>query len=191
MGAPNKLSHSGGFVGKPNMLEAEALGGATSKCNSSVVDRDLANYKIPGVSSCPIFSNSDILLAMIAGAHVLLYSKDPETDRAFFRNVLEFPSIDLGEGWLLFALPPAELAVHPGEGQFVHMHAEHSMLGAVLYLMCDDLRSEIGRLENKGAACAKPVEAGWGISTSVQLPRGGEIGLYQPTHPTVIGARSS
>jgi hypothetical protein len=118
---------------------------------------------------------------MIAGAHFLLYSKDPEADRAFFKTVLEFPSIDIGEGWLLFALPPAELAVHPGDGEFVQMHAEHSMLGVVLSL--------VGSLESKGVACATPVEAEWGITTSLRLPSGGEIGLYQPTHPTMIGAR--
>jgi hypothetical protein len=128
---------------------------------------------------------------MIAGAHFLLYSSDPEADRTFFKTVLEFPSIDLGEGWLLFALPPAELAVHPGEGEFVQPHAEHPMSGAVLYLMRDDLSSVIGLLKSKGVACATPVEAEWGISTSVQLPSGGEIGLYQPTHPTMIPAHST
>jgi hypothetical protein len=128
---------------------------------------------------------------MIAGAHFLLYSKNPKADRAFFKTVLEFPSVDLGDGWLLFALPPAELAVHPGEGEFVQLHAEHPMLGAVLYLMCDDLESMIGLLKGKGVDCATPVEAEWGISTSVRLPSGGEIGLYQPTHRTMIEARST
>jgi hypothetical protein len=123
---------------------------------------------------------------MITGAHFLLYSEDPEADRAFFSNVLEFRSIDLGEGWLLFALPPAELALHPGSGDFVQMHAEHPMLGAVLYLMCDDLRSMMQSLEGKGVACATPVEADWGISTSLRLPSGGEIGLYQPSHRTMV-----
>jgi hypothetical protein len=123
---------------------------------------------------------------MITGAHFLLYSEDPEADRAFFSNVLEFRSIDLGEGWLLFALPPAELALHPGSGDFVQMHAEHPMLGAVLYLMCDDLRSMMQSLEGKGVACATPVEADWGISTSLRLPSGGEIGVYQPSHRTMV-----
>ena len=127
---------------------------------------------------------------MIAGAHFLLYSKDPEGDRAFFKTVLEFPSVDLGDGWLIFALPPAELAVHPGDGEFVQMHAEHPMLGGLLYLMCNDLSSEIELLKSKGMAYATPVEAEWGISTSVRLPSGGEIGLYQPTHRTMIEARS-
>jgi len=128
---------------------------------------------------------------MVSGAHFLLYSKDPEADRAFFRTVLEFPSIDLGEGWLLFALPAAEIAVHPGDGDFVQMHAEHPMLGAVLYLMCDDLRSSMQTLESKGVTCATPVEADWGISTSIRLPSGGEIGLYQPRHPTMVRAHAT
>jgi len=128
---------------------------------------------------------------MIAGAHLLLYSKDPEADRAFFKTVLEFPAIDLGEGWLIFALPPAELAVHSGDGEFVQMHAEHPMLGALLYLMCDDLGNVIRLLKGKGVDCATPIEADWGISTSVRLPSGGEVGLYQPTHPTMIEARST
>jgi hypothetical protein len=128
---------------------------------------------------------------MIARAHFLLSSKNPEADRAFFKTVVEFSSVDLGDGWLLFGLPPAELAVHPGDGEFGQMHAEHPMLGAVLYLMCDDLSSMIGLLKSKGVACANPVEAEWGISTSVRLPSGGEIGLYQPTHRTMIEARST
>jgi hypothetical protein len=128
---------------------------------------------------------------MIAGAHFLLYSKDPEADRAFLKTVVEFPWVDLGDGWLIFALPPAELAVHPGDGEFVQMHAEHPMLGGVLYLICDDLSSVVASLKSKGVACANPVEAEWGISTSIRLPSGGEIGLYQPAHATMIEARST
>jgi hypothetical protein len=128
---------------------------------------------------------------MIAGAHFLLYSKDPEADRAFFKTVLEFPLVDLGDGWLIFALPSAELAVHPGDGEFVQTHAERPMLGGLLYLMCDDSSSVIELLEIKGVACANPVEAEWEISTSVRLPSGGEIGVYQPTHRTMIEARST
>jgi hypothetical protein len=154
----------------------------------------LANQYIPTlqrVIEAVHVAQGQYTVAMIAGAHFLLYSKDPEADRAFFKAVLEFPSVDLGEGWLIFALPPSELAVHPGDGEFVQTHAEHSMLGAVLYLMCDDLGSVIGLLKSKGVACANPVEAEWGINTSVQLPSGGEIGLYQPTHPTMIESRST
>src|SRR5437660_10541856 len=82
--------------------------------------------------------------AMIAGAHFLLYSKDPEADRAFFKTVLEFPSVDLGDGWLIFAWPPAELAVHPEDGELVQLHAEHPMLGGLRYLIRDDLVLVVG-----------------------------------------------
>ena len=118
---------------------------------------------------------------MINGTHFLLYSKNPEADRAFLRDVLEFRSVDAGRGWLIFALPPPELAVHPGD----------AMLGGLLYLMCDDLGSVIGSSKSKGVTYANPVEAEWGISTSVRPPSGGEIGLYQPTHRTMIEARST
>jgi hypothetical protein len=154
----------------------------------------LANQYIPTlprVIEAVHFARGQYTVPMIAGAHFLLYSKNPEADRAFFKTVLEFPSVDIGEGWLIFALPPAELAVHPGDGEFVQVHAEHRMLGGVLYLMCDDLSSVIGLLKTKGVVCANPVEAEWGISTSVRLPSGGEIGLYQPAHPTMIEARAT
>jgi catechol 2,3-dioxygenase-like lactoylglutathione lyase family enzyme len=124
---------------------------------------------------------------MIIGAHVLLYSRNPEADRAFFRDVLEFPAVDAGGGWLIFALPPAEVAVHPGTGDSVQPHAGHDLLGAVLYLMCDDLEGFIKSLEARNVACAPVTEASWGRSTSIRLPSGGEIGLYQPTHPMAVG----
>src|ERR1700758_991787 len=101
---------------------------------------------------------------MITGAHVLLYSKDAEADRAFFRDVLQFRAVDAGEGWLIFALPPAELGIHPGDGKFVQSHAEEELLGSVLYLMCDDLRSTIRSLEGKKVKCTPVIEAGWGIT---------------------------
>jgi catechol 2,3-dioxygenase-like lactoylglutathione lyase family enzyme len=123
---------------------------------------------------------------MITGTHVLLYSKDPEADRAFFRDILKFRSVDAGGGWLIFALPPAELGVHPSMDNFVQTHAEHSLLGAVLYLMCDDLDEAIKKLKSRNVSCTEIETAEWGITTSVKLPSGGEIGLYQPTHPTVI-----
>jgi len=124
---------------------------------------------------------------MIFGAHFLIYSKDPEADRIFFRDVLRYPAVDAGGGWLIFKMPPAELAIHPGSGDFVQRHGEHAMLGTLLYLMCDDLRSEMKELAAKGVTCGEVAEADWGISTSVRLPSGGEIGLYQPAHPTAIG----
>ncbi len=124
---------------------------------------------------------------MITGAHFLIYSTDPEADRAFLADVLEPPFADVGEGWLIFALPGAELAVHPSESAFVQAHAETRMLGTVLYLMCDDVRATIASLAMKGVACGAVREADWGVATSIPLPSGGSMGLYQPTHPTALG----
>jgi hypothetical protein len=122
----------------------------------------------------------------INGAHWLLYSKDPEADRAFFRDVLGFRSVDVGGGWLIFALPPSELAVHPGDGAFVQKHAEHDVSGAVLYLMCDDLPTVIDSLQTRGIRCEPVGEAEWGRYTLLGLPGGGKIGLYQPSHERAI-----
>lgn len=124
--------------------------------------------------------------SMITGAHVLLYSKDPEADRTFFRDVLSFRSVDAGGGWLIFALPPAELALHPSMDNFVQAHAEHQLLGAILYLMCDDLDGVVKTLKSKNVSCTEIETAEWGIKTTVKLPSGGEIGLYQPTHLTAL-----
>lgn len=123
---------------------------------------------------------------MITGAHFLLYSKDPEADRAFFQDVLQFPSVEVGDGWLIFALPLSEIAVHPASANFVQPHAGHDLLGAVLYLMCDDLAATIAPLEAKGVVCSPVTEAPWGKKTTVRLPSGGELGLYQPTHATAL-----
>jgi catechol 2,3-dioxygenase-like lactoylglutathione lyase family enzyme len=114
---------------------------------------------------------------VISGAHVIVYSKDAEADRAFFRDVLGFPSVDAGHGWLIFAMPPAEAAFHPAEDNDKHE----------LYFMCDDLKAEMAQLAAKGVACAEVVEARWGSITKFRLPGGGEIGLYQPKHPTALG----
>ena len=123
---------------------------------------------------------------MINGVHLLLYSRDPEADRAFFRDVLGFQSVDAGEGWLIFALPPAELGIHPGDGKFVEHDADHELSGSVIYLMCDDLNSTIDSLNSKGVKTTEIVQAGWGITTTVRLPGGGGLGLYQPSHATAV-----
>jgi predicted enzyme related to lactoylglutathione lyase len=123
---------------------------------------------------------------MINGVHLLLYSRDPESDRAFFRDVLGFESVDAGESWLIFALPPAELGIHPGDGKFVERHADHELSGSVIYLMCDDLNATIESLNSKGAKTTEIVQAGWGITTTVRLPGGGGLGLYQPRHATAV-----
>jgi catechol 2,3-dioxygenase-like lactoylglutathione lyase family enzyme len=112
---------------------------------------------------------------MISGAHVILYTRDAEADRAFFKDVLGFHSVDAGHGWLIFALPPAEAAFHPDQ------EPRHE-----LYLMCDDLKAEMAALAAKGVACSKVHEERWGSITRIALPGGGELGLYQPKHPTAI-----
>lgn len=114
---------------------------------------------------------------MISGAHVILYSKDAEADRAFFRDVLGFPSVDAGRGWLIFALPPAEAAFHPSDQNGAHE----------LYFLCDDLQAEIAGLAKKNVKCSEVHEERWGSITKVRLPGGGDVGLYQPKHPTALG----
>ena len=113
---------------------------------------------------------------MIFGAHVVIYSKDADADRAFFRDVLNFPAVDAGHGWLVFGLPPAEAAFHPGEANDI----------CELYLMCDDLQAEMRVLGEKGVKCSEVQEARWGSITRITLPGGGHIGLYQPKHPMPI-----
>jgi hypothetical protein len=123
---------------------------------------------------------------MINGTHILIYSNDPAADRAFFRDVLEFRHVNVGGGWLIFALPPAEAGIHPaGEIQPL-MHGGRSLLTSVLYLMCDDLDATIASLGSKNAECSPVEEADWGRKTTVRLPSGGEIGLYQPKHATAF-----
>lgn len=113
---------------------------------------------------------------LITGAHVIVYTKDAEADRAFFRDVLGFRSVDAGQGWLIFALPPSETAFHPADQNGAHE----------LYLMCDDLEQEIASLQERGVKCSTIDDARWGLITRVQLPGGGKLGLYQPRHPTTI-----
>jgi catechol 2,3-dioxygenase-like lactoylglutathione lyase family enzyme len=113
---------------------------------------------------------------MIFGAHVIVYSQDARADRAFFRNVLGFSSVDAGHDWLIFALPPAEVAVHPAE----------KGVGRDLYFMCDDLKAEMAALATKNVQCSDVEEARWGSVTRIRLPGGGEVGLYQPKHPLAV-----
>jgi hypothetical protein len=125
---------------------------------------------------------------MFFGAHLLLYSANPDADRAFVRDVLGFKSVDVGRGWLIFKLPPAEVAIHPagGEDEDAPEPAEHRMAGAVLYLMCTDLTATASALASRGVRCTAIARESWGIRTTIPLPSGAEIGLYQPTHPTAL-----
>ena len=110
---------------------------------------------------------------MIIGVHAIVFSPEAEKVRAFFADVLELPSVDAGGGWLIFALPPAELAVHPTDGATRHE----------LYLMCDDIHATLADLRGKGVEVAQDVsDQGWGLLASVRLPDGSEFPLYQPRH---------
>ena len=115
---------------------------------------------------------------MITGLHAILYSPDADKVRAFLRDALGLKSVDAGHGWLIFAAPPAELAAHPTEGGEKPRHE--------LYLMCDDLKATMKELSAKGVTCSEITEARWGSITSIHLPGGGELGLYQPKHPTAL-----
>jgi predicted enzyme related to lactoylglutathione lyase len=110
---------------------------------------------------------------MINGAHVIIYSRDPDADRAFFQDVLRYPHVDAGGGWLIFKLPPAEIAMHPTDGAESHE----------FYFMCDDVEASVRELTAKGVEFTQPVtDAGWGRVTRLRLPGGGEVGMYEPRH---------
>src|SRR5690242_4921789 len=116
---------------------------------------------------------------MIYGAHVILNSTNPDADRAFLSDVLGFSSVDAGGGWLIFALPPAEAAIHPGDAASTD-----------LFLMCDDLEAEMKALNGKGVTFAAVEQARWGSVTYFDLPGGGRVGLYQPRHASPISKPS-
>ena len=109
---------------------------------------------------------------MINGAHAIIYSSNAEADRGFLRDVLKLAHVDVGGGWLIFALPPAEVAIHPGDENDVHE----------LYLMCEDVDRLIADLQGHAIACAPVENLGWGLRTHVTLPGGGRLGVYQPRH---------
>ena len=116
---------------------------------------------------------------MITGAHVIMFVPDAEATRAFLRDVIDLPAVDAGEGWLIFALPPAELAAHPTDGD----------VGHELYLMCDDLEATVADLQSKGAEfIGSPSEHDWGIVISLKVPGGGTLALYQPRHASPLAA---
>ena len=109
---------------------------------------------------------------MINGAHIIVYSRDAEADRAFIKNALKFKYVDVHNGWLIFALPPSEVAVHPSDENDMHE----------FYLMSDDLDAEMAALKKAGAACEEVSQQAWGRQTRIKLPGGGTLGLYQPRH---------
>lgn len=120
----------------------------------------------------------------ITGAHMLLYSSEPEALRTVIRDVFGFPSVDAGDGWLIFALPPAELAVHPAEGPAHDSGARHQVT-----FMCDDIAATVATLRTRGITIEEePEDAGWGIHVTMMLPGGVAVMLYEPRHPVAIGS---
>lgn len=109
---------------------------------------------------------------MISGIHLIIYSKDAEADKAFFRDIFKLTHVDVGHGWLIFGLPPAELAVHPSEENGAQE----------IYLMCDDIKVFAAQMKKHKIVCSEPVNRGWGILLQLTLPGGGKLGVYQPRH---------
>jgi len=112
---------------------------------------------------------------VIYGTHLVVFSADADADRAFLADVLGFEHVDAGGGWLIFRLPPAEVAVHPSDAP-----------ASEIYFMCDDLAAEMRALEAKGVQCSAVEEARWGSITKVRLPGGGEVGIYEPKHAAMV-----
>jgi predicted enzyme related to lactoylglutathione lyase len=114
---------------------------------------------------------------VITGLHAIVFSPEAEKVRAFFKDVLALPSVDAGGGWLIFAMPPAELAVHPADGGSRHE----------LYLMCDDIHTTLAELRGKGVQVAQDVaDQGWGLLATILLPDGSELPIYEPRHPSPV-----
>jgi hypothetical protein len=118
------------------------------------------------------------MMPTLTGAHAIIYSNRPEADRAFLRDVLELPHVDVGHGWLIFALPPAEVAIHPTDGPPSHE----------LYLMVDDVAGFVSAMTARGIACSAPRDVRWGVVTQLTLPGGGTLGVYQPRHERPVSA---
>ena len=118
---------------------------------------------------------------MLAGAHMVIYSTNAEADRVFFRDLLGLPSVDAGHGWLIFSVPAAEIAFHPHDRNDQHE----------LFFFCDNLKATMATLQRKGVCFGDVAEERWGIRTSLRLPGGGQLGLYQPKHPVTFGPVSS
>jgi predicted enzyme related to lactoylglutathione lyase len=119
-------------------------------------------------------------MRLINGVHSIVFSKDAEAARAFFRDVLEMPCVDAGHGWLIFALPPAELGVHPADSESENTHR--------LYLMCEDIEATVAGLKLKGVEFTGGItNAGWGLLATMKIPGGGEMSIYQPRHATALG----
>jgi len=116
---------------------------------------------------------------VITGTHLIIPADDPDQARAFLRDVLELSFVDAHDGWLIFSMPPAELGIHPSS-QDAAADSTHE-----IYLMCDDINATVADLRAKGVEFATPIESqGFGLITRLKVPGAGELGLYEPRHPT-------
>jgi catechol 2,3-dioxygenase-like lactoylglutathione lyase family enzyme len=122
---------------------------------------------------------------MINAVHAMIYTRDPDATRAFFKDILQLPFVDAGHGWLIFALPPAELGIHPMDGEDGDPEAPSATPDRCeLYFMCDDIHATVADLKKKGVSCETPItDQGWGLVTSLRIPGGGLVALYEPRHP--------
>jgi hypothetical protein len=121
-------------------------------------------------------------MSKITGAHSIIYTTNPEADRSFFRDILKLSKVDVGDGWLIFGLPPSEVAFHPSSGNEGHE----------FYLLCDDINSFVSEMKNHNINCSAVQNMGWGMLSQLTLPGGGTIGVYQPRHkrPKAMGVKS-
>jgi catechol 2,3-dioxygenase-like lactoylglutathione lyase family enzyme len=117
---------------------------------------------------------------VITGAHVVIFSTDPDADRAFLRDVLDLPNVDAGDGWLIFGLPPAEVAVHPSDENDVHR----------FYLMCADIEALVAEMARQGIETGPVQDEGWGLLSQLTLPGGGKLGVYQARHARPVSMRA-
>jgi hypothetical protein len=162
------------------MKKNHAIGESPLSYHFPKQDRRIARgFAYPTIAILWYSSRNLILfgrISMITGAHVIIYTKNPEADREFFRDVLGFRWVDAGQGWLIFALPSSEAAFHPADRNGAYE----------LYLMCDDLEGEMKSLRARGVECSEINQERWGSITRVMLPGGGSLGLYRPKHPIAI-----
>jgi len=128
---------------------------------------------------------------MINGAHIVIYSKNADADRAFFRDVLNFPAVDAGHGWLIFAMPPLEAAFHDLDKHDLHKHDSGKNSRHELFLMCDDITSTLKKLQEKKVQVSGVTEQRWGKLASLTLPGGGKIGIYEPQHASPLRKQSN
>lgn len=160
-----------GFVGVHGPMLSDGV-----RCSETLSSRSRGTRLAPGPSSL------DTLRAVITSTHAIIYADDAEQARAFFRDVLDLPNVDAHDGWLIFKLPPAELGIHPA-GQPGLMHGRQE-----LFLMCDDIEGTVAEWRNKGVEFTTPIEdQGFGLVTTLRIPGGGSLGLYEPKHPTAYG----